>query len=98
MGVWCFTGFASLFPIVFAAIYWRRANKQGAIAAVITVAALWLYFLKDALKGEFLIGGMMPVTIVIGASTLALVVVTLVTPPPPRDLVDKFFPKRVDQT
>ncbi|MCH7721085.1 MAG: sodium:solute symporter family protein, partial [Planctomycetes bacterium] len=30
LGVWCFTGFAGLFPIVFAAVYWRRSTKWGA--------------------------------------------------------------------
>ena len=94
MGVWCFTGFASLFPVVFAAIYWKRANKWGAMASVVTVGALWLWFLDDALTGEFLIAGMMPVTILLGASSVAMVVGSLVTPPPPQDLQDKFFPKK----
>ncbi|MCB9881332.1 MAG: sodium:solute symporter family protein [Planctomycetes bacterium] len=94
IGVWCFTGFASLFPIVFAALYWKRSNKHGVIAAALTVAVLWFWFLGDALTGEFLIGGMMPVTIVLAASAVVLVVVTLLTPPPPRDVQDKFFPER----
>jgi SSS family solute:Na+ symporter len=92
IGVWCFTGFASLSPVVFAAVYWKRSNKWGAIAATGTVAGLWLGFLGDALTGEFLIAGMMPVTILIAASTAVLVIVTLLTPPPPPDLQEKFFP------
>lgn len=91
IGVWCFTGFASLFPVVFAALYWRRSNKHGAIAATLTVGVLWLWFLDEALTGEFLIAGMMPVTFVIAASTIVLVVVTLLTPAPPQDVQDKFF-------
>jgi SSS family solute:Na+ symporter len=92
LGVWCFTGFASLFPVVFASLYWRRSNAAGAIASVLVVAVLWLYYLPSVLgEGEFLIADMMPVTVLIAASTFTLVVVTLATPPPPRELVQKFF-------
>ena len=28
LGVWCFTGFAGLFPILVAALYWKRSNQQ----------------------------------------------------------------------
>ncbi len=92
IGVWCFTGFAGLVPLVIAAIYWKRANKQGAIAAVLTVAALWVYYLPDALGGGFLLLDMMPVTTIVAASSLVLIVVTLLTPPPPSEIVRKFFP------
>ena len=94
MGVWCFTGFASLFPVVFAAIYWKRANKWGAMASVVTVAALWLWFLDDALTGEFLIADMMPVTFLLAASSVAMVAGSLLTPAPPPDLQEKFFPSK----
>ena len=66
----------------------------GVIASILTVAVLWLWWLEEALTGEFLLGGkVMPVTVVLGASTLALVVVTLLTPPPPKDLQARFFPE-----
>ena len=29
LGVWCFTGFSSLFPLVFASLYWKRLTKLG---------------------------------------------------------------------
>ena len=32
MGVWCFSGFASLFPLVFLALYWKRITAAGACA------------------------------------------------------------------
>ena len=95
MGVWCFSGFAGLFPIAIAALYWKRSNKQGVIAAVLTVAVLWVYFLPDAIGGEFLLfHTVMPVTLVVALSTIVMVVVTLVTPAPDREIVDKFFPSR----
>ena len=38
MGVWCFSGFSSLFPLVFAAVYWRRLTAAGAFAGVIAAS------------------------------------------------------------
>ena len=29
LGVWCFSGFSSLFPLIFASLYWRRLLRQG---------------------------------------------------------------------
>ncbi|MCZ6792439.1 MAG: sodium:solute symporter family protein [Planctomycetota bacterium] len=100
LGVWCFTGFASLFPVLLAALYWKRSNKYGAIAAVLTVAALWVWFLPGVIdkdpKEEFLLLeiGIMPVTVTFAASTLVLVVVTLITPRPDPEIVSKFFPEK----
>ena len=34
LGVWCFSGFTGLFPLVVAALYWRRTTKAGAMASV----------------------------------------------------------------
>ena len=79
-------------------LYWKRANKYGAIASVLTVAALWIAFLPEVLrKGEVLIFeiDIMPVTLIFAASTLALIAVTLLTPPPDKELVQKFFPEGV---
>ena len=101
LGVWCFSGFASLFPLVFAAVYWRRTTRAGAYACVLTVAVTWcVLFYKGligpALEGhstkeEYLVFGTMPVTIMFGASALALVVVSLLTSPPSQAVVDRFF-------
>lgn len=100
LGVWCFTGFSSLFPILLGAIYWRRSNKYGAMASVITVAALWLYFTGDAIgtQGGFLIHGVLPVTFILLASTIVFVVVTLLTPAPDPALVARFFPDSARKT
>ena len=94
LGVWCFTGFSSLFPILLGAIYWKRSNKYGAMASVITVAGLWLYLTGDAISegSDFLIYGMAPVAFVLLASTSAFVVVSLATPAPDPALVARFFP------
>ena len=107
LGVWCFTGFAGLFPILFAALYWKRSNKQGAIAGVLTLAVLettgYLLSLKHAalvelsqgmLEKEFLILGMMPVAFIVPITTAVMVIVTLLTPPPNDEIVEKFFPAK----
>ena len=100
LAVWCFSGFASLFPVVFAAIYWKRVTKQGAIASILTTVVVWgaLFYeglvkptLEDTpLEGDFLVLDMMPVTLMIAASTAALVLVSLITPAMPADHVERF--------
>ena len=97
LGVWCFTGFAGLFPILVAALYWKRSNKQGAIAGVLTLAVLETagYLLSLSVhEGEFLILGMMPVAFIVTITTAVMVIVTLLTPPPSDELVEKFFPAK----
>lgn len=101
LAVWCFSGFAALFPIVFASIYWRRVTRAGATACLIVTAGVWFWLFYDGLLGpalagkksgeEYLIGGMMPVTLMFAASALTLVGVSLVTSPPPKHVVDRFF-------
>jgi SSS family solute:Na+ symporter len=104
LGVWCFSGFASLFPICVAAVYWRRATAAGALASLLTTVVVWVaLFARDMqLKGdkpgapggdEALIWGVMPVTIIFTASTVALVIVSLLTRPPSEDVVSKFLPR-----
>jgi len=95
MGVWSFTGFAALFPVVVAALYWRRSNWQGALAAVLTTVALWVIFWWRAWEVPgYTVGGtgLMPVAVILAASALALVVVSLLTPAPHPERVARFFP------
>nr|NIP84494.1 sodium:solute symporter family protein [Planctomycetales bacterium] len=42
LAVWCFTGFAALTPLVFAALYWKRATRAGAFASLAAVVVSWL--------------------------------------------------------
>jgi SSS family solute:Na+ symporter len=94
LGVWCFSGFSSLFPLVFAAVYWRRLTKPGAYACVIAAIASWLYLFDQSGYGaqpwySFL--GMMPVATMVACSTAALVLVSLLTRPPSDATLAKFF-------
>ena len=103
LGIWCFSGFASLFPLAFAAIYWKGLSKLGGYACVIAAFGTWLAMFIDAdyaANDEYLLTlpfgdnlQVMPVAGMIAASTLALVVVSLVTPKPPAETLAKFFPE-----
>jgi SSS family solute:Na+ symporter len=95
LGIWCFTGFSSLFPLVFAALYWKRLTKAGAYASVMTMVVLWVYFFTDADFGEhgnYTVAGMMPVAVIMAGAVVALVLVSLVTRPPSATTLAKFFP------
>lgn len=94
MAIWCFSGFASLFPLVFASVYWRRTSKAGAYACVLAAAGSWIYLFRDSGYGanrDYLVLDMMPVATMIILSSLALVVVSLITAPPTRETLNKFF-------
>lgn len=96
LGIWCFSGFAALVPLVFAALYWKRLTKAGAYACVLTTAALWLYLFYDSDFGEkkpYAVFHMMPVVTMFAGSTIAMVTVSLFTKPPSEATLKRFFPK-----
>ncbi|MCA9238385.1 MAG: hypothetical protein KDA44_23090, partial [Planctomycetales bacterium] len=106
LGVWCFSGFSSLFPLVFAALYWPRLTKAGAYASVLAAISSWIYLFHDSGYAEdetytvtFNIAGgeyhVMPVALMFVASTVALVAVSLATKPPSAATLRRFFPERV---
>ncbi|HLN27799.1 MAG TPA: sodium:solute symporter family protein [Gemmataceae bacterium] len=39
-GTWCFSAFSALFPILLAALFWKRSTKAGIIASALSVAIL----------------------------------------------------------
>ena len=107
LGLWSFSGFTGLFPLVYAAIYWRRLSAAGAIASVLTTLATWCvlfyrsgfgqnakYTFPEAplhIAGSLALPPMLPVVTILAASALALVSVSLLTHPPNRQAVAKFF-------
>ena len=102
LGVWCFSGFASLFPLVFACIYWKRLTRAGAYASIIAAFGSWCYLFAESefarnrsYTVNFTLGGVtyetMPVASMILASTAALVLVSLITRPPDREHLSRFF-------
>ena len=38
LGIWCFSGFTSLVPLLAASLYWKRLTRAGAYAGVLTAA------------------------------------------------------------
>lgn len=97
LGTWCFSGYASLFPLVFAAIYWRRVTKAAAFASVLVTGVVWFALFAAADFGadrKFLPGGVMPVTLMIATCALTLVVVSLLSRPPAASTLEKFFPAK----
>ncbi len=97
LGVWSLTGYTGLFPIILAALFWKRSTKEGAMAAVLLVAVLWVYFFLDSLgvPGEYSVGGtgILPVVVIVLGSSLAVVAVSLLTRPPEEAATAKFFPR-----
>lgn len=94
LGVWSFTGFAALFPLVVAALYWRRSTARGAWWAVVTVGGLWLYYFQRGWQSPdytVLDSGLMPVAVILAASSLAMVLGSLTGPAPEPDHVRRFF-------
>ena len=94
LGVWCFSGFAGLFPVVLAALYWRRTTAAGATAGVLAAALVWVALFVQSTGKESLLLGMMPVSFIVAASTVAVVVVSLLTAPPSQERIARFFPPR----
>ncbi|WP_372724825.1 sodium:solute symporter [Novipirellula sp.] len=105
LGIWCFSGFSSLFPLALLAVYWPKLTKWGAYAGVITAFATWcvLFAQSDFAKienwsvdipwGDDVIRTM-PVATMFLASAIATIVVSLMTKPPSDATLQKFFPER----
>lgn len=94
LAIWSFTGFSGLFPIVVAALFWKRSTKSGVITSIIIVILLWVYFFLRFWKipGYTLGGtGIMPVVVIIVISSISLIFVSKLTKPPSSDTLDKFF-------
>ena len=86
---------ASLTPALLAAFLWKRATKEGAVASIMTgasVTLLWTYVLPhwDGFRDlhPFLQELTYPAA---GLSVLMLVLVSLLTPAPPKEGWSRFF-------
>ena len=96
LAVWCFSGFGALFPLVFAAVFWKRVTKAGAYACISAATLSWFYFFaKSGFGSELILGpGIMPVAVCFLISTAALIIVSLMTRPPSEETIKKFFPDK----
>ena len=99
LGVWCFSGFVGLFPLVFAALYWRRVTTAGAIASIAATLGVWVYLFRESHWGankDYLFYGMLPAAAIFAVSAVTIVVVSLVTRPPAAEVVSRFFSDEED--
>lgn len=94
LGVWCFSGFSSLFPLIFASLYWKRMTKAGAYASILASISVWLYTFSQSGFGanpRYSLFGVMPVATMVIVSAIVLVLVSLVTKPPEEEHLKRFF-------
>ncbi len=107
MGVWCFSGFSALFPIVIAALYWRGLTAAGAISGIFAAITSWCILFYQGTQVPIAEGGLskfvvhlplggetyevMPVVVMLASSLLTMVAVSLVTPKPSEQTLNKFF-------
>jgi SSS family solute:Na+ symporter len=95
LGMWCFSGFTALFPIVFAALYWKRASVMGAYACIAVTAVLWILWFKDSGYGAdkgYTVLGMLPMAPLTILSAVAMIVGSLLSKAPEERKINKFFP------
>lgn len=96
LSVWVFSAFTALVPLALAAIYWRGLTRMGAYAGVLTAMGSWAYFFwqSNFATEQHLVFGLLPVVPMTLLATLALVVVSLITPGsrPSEATLQKFFP------
>jgi len=96
LAIWCFSGFAALFPLVFASLYWRRTTRAGAIASIVAALISWAYFFhQSGYGGEYFVGpGIVPAAICFFLSAGSIILISLITRPPSQPTIDRFFPSR----
>ena len=94
LGIWSFSGFTALFPVVTAALFWKRSTKEGAFASVISVMILWIYlFISSGQSSSYTLGGtgIMPVALLLSVSSAMMIIVSLLTCAPNENVIRKFF-------
>ena len=82
-------GVAQIFPLMFAAFYWPRANGQGALAGLVAGLVVNTIFLNRPDLSP--IPGMHEGIYGLVANVLVFVTVTFATPPPPVKEVKPFM-------
>ncbi len=83
-------GFGATFgPVVLFALFWKRSNRYGALAGMISggvMVFVWKYVIAK-LGGVFAIYELLPAFII---ACIAIVVVSLLTPAPAKEIQDEF--------
>ena len=80
---------ATFGPLMLFSLFWKRTNYQGAVAGMITggvVAIVWNFFISK-LGGIFAVYELAPAFLL---SSIAIVVVSLLTAEPSKEIQDDF--------
>lgn len=84
-------GFGAAFgPVILFALFWKRANKWGALAGMITggiMVFVWKYVIAVKIGGIFAIYELLPAFLF---ASVAIVVVSLITGKPDKEITDTF--------
>jgi len=84
-----FSGYSALSPLLFAALFWKRSTKWGALAVTLWVAFAVIY--TSQVPGALAWYGLMPVVPMTLTSVVLMVVVSLATPAPSTATVGAYF-------
>ena len=85
---YAFSGYAALSPLLFAALFWRRSTKWGALAVALWTAGAVIYTAR--VPGALAWYGLMPVVPMTIISCLLMIVVSLVTRPPSAKTMERY--------
>ena len=84
-----FSGYSALSPLLFAALFWKRSTKWGALAVTLWVGFAVIYTWR--VPGALAWYGLMPVVPMTLISCALMIVVSLMTPPPTRNTLARYF-------
>ncbi len=90
IAAFAFSGFSIMLPVMIGALYWPRANKYGACAALALPAVMLHLWYLDILP-QWTTFGFMPVFPSFILAAVTLVVVSYLTPAPPAEQREKTF-------
>jgi solute:Na+ symporter, SSS family len=85
---YAFSGYAALSPLLFAALFWKRSTKWGALAVTLWVACAVIY--TATTPGALAWFGLMPVVPMTLTSCALMVVVSLLTPAPSASTIARY--------
>jgi solute:Na+ symporter, SSS family len=85
---YAFSGYAALSPLLFAALFWRRSTKWGALAVALWTAFAVIYTAR--VPGALAWYGLMPVVPMTLISCLLMIVVSLATRPPSASTIERY--------
>jgi solute:Na+ symporter, SSS family len=85
---YAFSGYAALSPLLFAALFWRRSTKWGALAVAVWTACAVIYTAR--VPGALAWYGLMPVVPMTLISCLLMIVGSLATRPPSLATLERY--------